>query len=73
MTNWVESHGIEVILIYFAFAALVGSMPPLPPDASYWQRWAYGFLQLSSANLTRAAKLFNIKVPNGMGDKDGGS
>lgn len=65
MTQWIESHGIECIIVYFVFAAIVGSMPPLPPEASYALRWLYGFAQLASANLKTAAQLLNIKLPNG--------
>lgn len=63
MMHFIESHGIECILSYLVFAAIVGSMPPLPADANYWQRWGYGALQAVAMNLRAAATLLNLKLP----------
>ena len=37
----------------WAFAALVSTMPPLPDNAGYGLRWAYGFLHAMAANLDK--------------------
>ena len=48
---WINVHGIFDIGLVFVFAAGVSTMPPLSPEAGYFQRWAYGFLHVMSANL----------------------
>jgi len=67
MLEWVDSHGIEVIIGYLFFATLVGSMPPLPEGAGYWSRWAYGFMQLAVMNWRYGMSFFNVKVPQTAG------
>ncbi len=42
--HYVETHGFEILIAYFAFASIVSSMPPLPSGSSYWANWAYGLL-----------------------------
>ncbi len=42
--HYVETHGFEILIAYFAFASIVSSMPPLPAGSSYWANWAYGLL-----------------------------
>lgn len=42
------------------FAALVSTMPQLPPNAGYWARWGYGFVQALAANID---KLKNAAQP----------
>lgn len=65
MLHWINSHGVECVLGYGVFAAIVGSMPPLPDSAGYYHRWAYGFLHLFAMNLRASAQMFNIKLPEG--------
>lgn len=64
MITWVESHGIETLLMYYVFAAITGGMPT-PVDASgIAYRWAFTSFGLLSANLARllATQLPNSKV-----------
>jgi len=63
MIHWVNSHGIEVIIAYMVFAAVAGSMPPLPENANYWARWAYGATHALAMNLRQAMATLNVKVP----------
>ena len=63
MLEWINSNGIEVILAYLAFAAIVGSMPPLPDNSSYWARWAYAALHGLAMNFRSALELLKLPVP----------
>ena len=64
MMEWVNTHGVNVMVGYLLFAAFVGSMPPLPENASYLARWGFGFLHMASMNLRIAFELFNLKLPS---------
>lgn len=51
--NWIEHHGIETLLIYALYSAIVGGMPT-PGDASgVMYRWTFGTLNLLSASFAR--------------------
>ena len=64
LINWVNTHGIEILIGYLFFAAFVGSMPPLKPNAHYMAHWAYGFLHLLSMNLRSAANMLKVQIPD---------
>lgn len=64
MLSWINSHGVETIIFYLAFAAIVGSMPPLPDNASYWQRWAYGALHGLAMNFRAMIAQMKLPVPD---------
>lgn len=63
MLHWIESHGFETIISYMVFAALVGSMPPLPETAGYWERWGYAALHALSMNLRSALQSVKVPIP----------
>lgn len=63
MIHWIETHGVETILFYLFFGALVGSMPPLPDGSGYYRRWIYGFLHMAAMNLREGMKLLNLTTP----------
>jgi len=67
MIHWINSHGVEVLIVGWLWAAAVGTMPKLPEGSSFWAQWGYGFLHVTAANLKQAANLLNIKLPNGDG------
>lgn len=64
LVAWINSHGVETIIAYLAFATLVGSMPPLPDGAGYWSRWGYSFLHMAAMNWRSALNLLKLPVPD---------
>jgi len=58
MSNWINSHGIEVLVIFYIFSGLVSTMPPLPDTSSYWAKWAFGFLHVLAAGWEKAMESF---------------
>lgn len=63
MIHYIETHGVEFIVAYMAFASLVSSMPPIPDSAGYLSRWVYGFLHLAASNLRGAMAVMKLDVP----------
>ena len=63
MIEWINSHGVDVIVGYLVFAAVVGSMPALPENAGYLARWGYGTLHALSMNFRSALSMFKLNVP----------
>lgn len=53
MVNWVETHGIEALLIYYAFAAVTGGMPTPDNTAGVVYRWAFSSFSILNASLAR--------------------
>lgn len=52
--NYLHAHAyLYGIVGMWAFGALVSTMPPLPDNAGYGWRWAYGFLHALAANLDK--------------------
>ena len=74
MIDWIAAHQL---LCYLIFAGLVGSMPPLPPNAPWIAVWMTGFMHVLALNLQTAFKQLqnlNIKTNGGEnGDKRTGS
>lgn len=54
MLNWVNTHGIEALIIAFVFASVISTIPPLPPNTGWWATWLYKTLQLLGASLDKA-------------------
>lgn len=69
MFGWVNNHGLEVIVIYLAFTAFVGSMPPVSTNANYWLRWLFAFLHAMSMNLRVAMDMMKVHVPKSQDEK----
>lgn len=65
MIEWINSHGMETILTYLVFTALVGSMPPLPNDAGYFQKWIYAALHALAMNFRTALNIAKLPMPEG--------
>ncbi len=62
MLHWFESHGIEMIVAYFVFISVVGSMPQVPDSASYWSKWAYGALHGMAGNWRNLMSVLKLPV-----------
>lgn len=73
--QWIQTHGVEAVIIYWLFAAAVSTMPEIPPTAGYWSRWAYGFLHFLGSNLKQFIQAVSpqtpiIKLPPDSNDAD---
>ncbi len=44
MLNWINSHGIEVLIIYWVFSAAISNMPTPKTEGDGFYHWVYGFL-----------------------------
>lgn len=53
MVTWVESHGIEVVVIYYIFSAITGGMPTPAQDAGIMYRWVFSSVNILNANFAR--------------------
>lgn len=63
VAHWINTHGVEALLVYLAYAGIVGAIPPLPKTAGFWAQWGYGALHAVAMNLRTAAQLMGMKVP----------
>ena len=68
MLHWVETHGIECIIAYYILISVLGTMPPLPDNASYWKQWAYTAAHAFCGNMRNLADTLKIKTGNGNGN-----
>lgn len=53
--NWIEHHGIEALLLYYAFAAVTGGMPTPGDGAGVFYRWVFSTFSILNASLARFA------------------
>ncbi len=51
--NWIETHGIEALLLYYAFAAITGGMPTPPDGAGILYRWTFSTFSILNGSLAR--------------------
>jgi hypothetical protein len=58
MIHLVETHGFEVLLGYYLIISVLGTLPPLPENASYWQKWAFGIAHAICGNAKNAMAAF---------------
>lgn len=63
MLNWIDSHGLEAIGLYMLVCLIAGTVPPLPPNASWLAQWAYGCLKALSMNARGIGNALGIKAP----------
>lgn len=63
MLHWIDTHGIESMLIYVAFLLLAGTIPPLPADAGFAAQWGYFIMKGLSANARGIGNAIGIKMP----------
>ncbi len=60
MMGWINNHGIETVLTFYIFSCIVGSMPPLPDNASYSMKWAFLTLHAMAGNLRSVSRLLSL-------------
>jgi hypothetical protein len=63
MIHWINSHGVEALVTYYLVISLLGTMPPVPDNATYLQRWAYAAAHALCANFKNVAANFNVTTP----------
>lgn len=73
MIHILESHGFEVLIGYYLLISVLGTLPPLPPTATYWEKWGFGIAQAICGNAQNVLKAINQTAstisPNDTGDK----
>lgn len=64
MITWIESHGFEVLVMYYLFAAFTGGMPTPADNAGVAYRWIFSSFSLLNASVARliATQLPSSKV-----------
>lgn len=55
MLSWIETHGVESLLIYYAFAAFTGGMPTPADTSGVFYRWLFSTFSILNASLARFA------------------
>lgn len=53
MVTWIETHGIETLIIYYVFAAITGGMPTPSDVSSVGYRWLFSSFSILNASLAR--------------------
>lgn len=53
MVTWVETHGIEVLVAYYLFAAISGGMPTPASNAGIAYRWVFSSINILNASFAR--------------------
>jgi hypothetical protein len=61
MIHWVNSHGVEVMVLYAVFSAAISPLPEPTQASNPFYRWFYGFMHGLSLNLDKVAA--SIKPP----------
>ena len=51
--NWIEHHGLETLLIYYAFSAVTGGMPTPSDTAGVLYRWTFSTFSILNGSLAR--------------------
>ena len=64
MVTWVETHGIEVVVIYYIFSAITGGMPTPVQTSGIAYRWIFSSINILNANFDRliATQFWQSKV-----------
>ena len=53
MITWVETHGIECLVMYYIFAAFSGGMPTPADNSGVGYRWIFSSLSILNASIAR--------------------
>lgn len=53
MVTWIEGHGIEVLIMYYVFAAITGGMPTPATNAGVAYRWVFSSVNILNASFAR--------------------
>lgn len=62
MLNYIENHGIELIIAYYIYISIVGAMPPLPDSAGYYRRWMFQILHAIAGNWKTVMGKLNLPI-----------
>jgi len=62
MLQWIEGHGIELIIAYYIFNAVVSGMPEPMPNGNAFYLWLYRSSHTLSGNIDRVMQTTG-KVP----------
>ena len=54
--SWVETHGLECLVIAYIFSSCTSVMPPMPVNLNWWATWLYNITQLLGANAGNLVK-----------------
>ncbi len=50
MVHYIETHGFEILISYYVLISILGTLPPLPDTATYWQRWGFAIAHAICGN-----------------------
>lgn len=51
--DWLNSHGLLVLGIYYTISSIISTMPSKAAIVNIWYGWAYDALHLAAANAGR--------------------
>ena len=51
MIHWIDAHGLTVLAVYYLLISVLGTMPDLPADAAYLQRWGFAAAHAICGNM----------------------
>lgn len=56
MLNYIETHGVEALIICYVFSLLMSTVPKLPEHTNFFLTWLYNFAQILGANASNLVK-----------------
>ena len=62
--NWISAHPFVLVISGWIGAAIISTMPPLPPRSGYFATWGYHVLQFLGANLDKMPGHFQMEQDN---------
>ena len=62
MLHYVETHGFELLVGYYLLISILGTLPELPPNASYMQKWGFAMAHAICGNAKNAMAAINQKT-----------
>ncbi len=62
MIHFIETHGFEVLVSYFLLISILGTLPDLPPNATYFQKWGFAIAHAICGNAKNMMASINQKV-----------
>jgi len=72
MLSYIETHGVEALVICYVFSLLMSTIPPLPTNKGFFIVWAYNFAQILGANASNLVKHSPVgkKIENLVSDSE---
>lgn len=52
-----------MLIAYMLFSSIVSTMPPIPDTASYWAKWAFGFLHAAASDWKQVMAMAKVTIP----------